>query len=387
MKGALWLTLLLTVISGTAHADQDIVYAARYYTSPGSHRTSHFHLYRINPDGTGKMQLTFGEADDDDPKWSPDGRWIAFARQNSAFQDMLCLVSARGGTVKVLVKPVNVLLKSGAASNFDNYDYRWSPEGKQLAVAHSISGGSTVSLINPQTGLAARRFVGASDFLWSPNGHYAYLVTASGDEVLDLRTGQVNHVRTSLAHPVWLGQSIVGLGFRTGEKSENYSLRFLNTQGRDIKEVKLSFLPADQSFSFGEDSEELQLVPSSQQTLTYKLYTHRDKDWFFFRMNAASGVTTYMTEGQFLAWSPNGSRFCTTSPMNTVPYKKRRWAFPETLGEPADERITDEYLMVWATPLFVRATQGGPTRQLTPRLSWVTAADWRRSPKTTQRKS
>ena len=66
------LTLLLGAV--TCHADRDIVYAARYYTPPGSHRTSHFHLYRMNPDGTGRRQLTFGSKDDTAPRWSPDGR-------------------------------------------------------------------------------------------------------------------------------------------------------------------------------------------------------------------------------------------------------------------------------------------------------------------------
>jgi len=51
-----WLALFaLCIFSAvSAHADRDILYAARYYAPPGSHRTSHFHLYRINPDGTGK---------------------------------------------------------------------------------------------------------------------------------------------------------------------------------------------------------------------------------------------------------------------------------------------------------------------------------------------
>ena len=69
-----WLVLLMLGLCGTAHADRDIVYSARYYAPPGSHRTSHFHIYRINPDGTGKTQLTFGMLDDYAPKWSADGK-------------------------------------------------------------------------------------------------------------------------------------------------------------------------------------------------------------------------------------------------------------------------------------------------------------------------
>ena len=75
----LWLILLLLGVSGLCRADRAIVYAARYYAPPGSHRTSHVHIYRINPDGTGTTQLTFGAGDEDSPQWSPDGRQILFA--------------------------------------------------------------------------------------------------------------------------------------------------------------------------------------------------------------------------------------------------------------------------------------------------------------------
>ena len=78
MRTRIWLLLLVFFYLGvvSAHADRDIVYAARYYAPPGSHRTSHFHLYRVNSDGTGRTQLTYGTNDEDQPQWSPDGDWI-----------------------------------------------------------------------------------------------------------------------------------------------------------------------------------------------------------------------------------------------------------------------------------------------------------------------
>src|SRR5436190_4440977 len=36
------------------------------------------HIYRINADGSGQAQLTFGERGENSPRWSPDGKWIAF---------------------------------------------------------------------------------------------------------------------------------------------------------------------------------------------------------------------------------------------------------------------------------------------------------------------
>src|SRR5579872_7366359 len=36
------------------------------------------HIWKINADGTGAMQLTTGPDGEADPRWSPDGKTIAF---------------------------------------------------------------------------------------------------------------------------------------------------------------------------------------------------------------------------------------------------------------------------------------------------------------------
>ncbi len=76
-------TLLLLIGSADTRAadtDRPIVYAARYYTGAASKSKSHYHLYRINPDGTGKQQITDGDRDDYAPRWDRDGIRIFFSR-------------------------------------------------------------------------------------------------------------------------------------------------------------------------------------------------------------------------------------------------------------------------------------------------------------------
>ena len=57
-----------------------IVYSATYFKGPTASAWSPVHLYLINPDGTGKKQITSTAASDLAPRWSKNGRWIYFFR-------------------------------------------------------------------------------------------------------------------------------------------------------------------------------------------------------------------------------------------------------------------------------------------------------------------
>jgi len=110
----------------------------------------------------------------------------------------------------------------------------------------------------------------------------------------------------------------------------------------------------------------LQMSLPATSWLVYALNNHNSTvgtDYLFFLANIKTGEMQYLTEGQFLAWSPDGSRFCTAPGRDTTSYEKRAGR---------DDRT------VWAAPLYVRKITDGPMRALTPRLSWVTGADWRK---------
>src|SRR5689334_1909984 len=101
----LFVLLLVPFAHVPANAQGEIVYSARYYYPPGDKRTSSFHLYRINPDGTGRKQVTTGTQDDISPKWSPDGKKILFERAmtKEPYRSSLCMVGADGGAVTTLI--------------------------------------------------------------------------------------------------------------------------------------------------------------------------------------------------------------------------------------------------------------------------------------------
>jgi Tol biopolymer transport system component len=55
-------------------------------------------IYTINPDGSGKTQLTNNDTDDIDPAYSPDGKKIVYAGQDGPKGDLeIYTINASGG--------------------------------------------------------------------------------------------------------------------------------------------------------------------------------------------------------------------------------------------------------------------------------------------------
>ena len=79
-------------------------------------------LWLATTDGRENFQLTFNEKSSLNPKWSPDGNWIAFTSNRKENKNNLYLLSMRGGEAEPLTD-----VKTGV-SNFE-----WSPDGKWIA--------------------------------------------------------------------------------------------------------------------------------------------------------------------------------------------------------------------------------------------------------------
>ena len=71
------------------------------------------HIYRINADGTNQVQLTFGEHGESAPRWSPDGKAIAFtARRDSDTHNQVYLLDASGGEARRFHQPGEIPRRS-----------------------------------------------------------------------------------------------------------------------------------------------------------------------------------------------------------------------------------------------------------------------------------
>ena len=80
------------------------------------------HIYRINADGTGQVQLTFGERGESSPRWSPDGKSIAFTtRRDADANNQIYLLSVEGGEARRLTSHPTA---PGSLT--------WAPDGKSI---------------------------------------------------------------------------------------------------------------------------------------------------------------------------------------------------------------------------------------------------------------
>lgn len=72
-------------------------------------------------DGSGAFQFTFGDKSSTNPRWSPCGKWVAFASSRSG-KNNIWLIRADGGEAERLTD-----VKSGVGS------LAWAPDGRSLA--------------------------------------------------------------------------------------------------------------------------------------------------------------------------------------------------------------------------------------------------------------
>ena len=157
-------------------------------------------LFTIRPDGSGLMRLTSGRDVDDEPAWSPGGRWLAFSRTSRDSKvTSVYLVGERGGKPRLLLR--------GARSP------KWSPDGRRVAVVRS---GRSCSRSCPRArdlwtvGSAGRdprlALAGAWEGDWSPSGRELAAIRADGIWIVSVGSRAARQV-SSVSDGGWLDWS------------------------------------------------------------------------------------------------------------------------------------------------------------------------------------
>jgi dipeptidyl aminopeptidase/acylaminoacyl peptidase len=97
-----------------------VLYAVRRATMAGDHSEYVNQVFLCNADGTNTIQLTQGDKNNANPKWSPDGKYIAFV-SNRDDKNNLYIISPSGGEAEKITD-----VKTGVNN------YEWSSDGKMI---------------------------------------------------------------------------------------------------------------------------------------------------------------------------------------------------------------------------------------------------------------
>jgi Tol biopolymer transport system component len=141
-------------------------------------------MWISHSDGTSPRRVEFPASHFELPRWSPDGKWIAFMAQHLGKPWRIFVVSADGGN------------PHEASEGTDNQGApTWSPDGKWIAYGNVLcetTENCAIHKLNISTGQEFK-VPGSEDLStarWSPDGHYIAALNAVSHEisVFDLKS-------------------------------------------------------------------------------------------------------------------------------------------------------------------------------------------------------
>ncbi|MCZ6538571.1 MAG: hypothetical protein O6922_01925 [Chloroflexi bacterium] len=145
------------------------------YAAVGGESTG---IRRRNPKGVDEIAVTTGS--DTNPRWSPDGRRIAFNRTtgaNGSTSTDLMVTDRDGGQTK------NV-----APDDFDETSFEWAPDSQNIMFVSESSGNAEIYIVTPdgkeRKQLTSNRVIDAAP-RWNSNGS-AILFLSEGDGSFDI---------------------------------------------------------------------------------------------------------------------------------------------------------------------------------------------------------
>jgi serine/threonine protein kinase len=156
-------------------------------------------MWRSKVDGTQKLQLVFPPMLAYLPRWSPDGRHIAFFGHPPGEPWQIYFVPAEGGSPELIYRTGTNLA-----------DPSWSPDGKSLAFGENSlnNQGSAVYVLDLKTRNASK--LPGSDGLysprWSPDGRFIAAITLDSLKLMlfDLTSQKwAELAKIFVAYPVW----------------------------------------------------------------------------------------------------------------------------------------------------------------------------------------
>lgn len=158
-----------------------------------SHRTGNFDIYLIDTNGENLQSLTNHPADEYDPTWSPDGRFLAYT-------------SNRDGNLQIYVMDIREK-KHRRLLRHRNHDLHpaWSPNGQWIAFVSNREGNPNIYKMDTN-GKNLHRLTNRGDNanpVWSPDSQWiAFGSKRNGDQHLYLMTADGKRLRQLAKAPL-----------------------------------------------------------------------------------------------------------------------------------------------------------------------------------------
>jgi Tol biopolymer transport system component len=156
-------------------------------------------LWRSKVDGSERLQLTLPPMEVSLPRWSPNGKRIAFVGQVVGKPVKLYMVSADGGTPSQAIP-----------GDRNEGEGSWSPDGNSVAFApwHWLEGNTAIYFLDLKSGQVTTLPGSEGHFSarWSPDGHHLAALRADSTETLmlfDFETRKWEELAKSAAYPNW----------------------------------------------------------------------------------------------------------------------------------------------------------------------------------------
>jgi Tol biopolymer transport system component len=160
-------------------------------------------LWRSKLDGSQRLQLSFPPMVAGLPRWSPDGKQIAFVAMTPGKPAKIYVVPAQGGSPQPLMP--------GESSEVDP---GWSPDGGSLVFGRMVNYGAKASrpmaihILNLKTNTVSTLPDSEGMFSprWSPDGRYIAAVRRDQEKLLlfDLATRKWKELASvNVGYPVW----------------------------------------------------------------------------------------------------------------------------------------------------------------------------------------